>query len=55
MKYLTGWKSYVGAAGFLALAVFYYLNGQPEKAMEMVLAALGLLGLRHAISTAGVK
>jgi len=47
--YLSGYKTYIGALGFVALAVYYGYLGQGDRATEMVLAALGLVGLRGAV------
>lgn len=55
MTSLSGYKSYLAAAGFFLLACVLAGKGQYEQAVQVGLAALAVLGLRHAISNSGVK
>ena len=48
---LKGSKTYLAAAGFALLGLYYLLNGQMEKAGQSFLAALTAVGLRSAIGT----
>lgn len=47
---LAGYKTYLGAVGFAVLALYYAYEGLNDKAVEMLLAALGLVGLRSAVA-----
>ena len=48
---LSGWKSYLAAAGFVLVAGYYAYHGQQERAVEMFLLALSVAGLRSAIAS----
>ena len=47
---LDGYKTYIAAAGALALAWYYYTQGDTSHALEMVTFAMALFGLRSAIN-----
>jgi hypothetical protein len=47
---LTGFKTYLAAAGFVGLAVYQVSQGQIDPSIQSALSALMALGLRHAIS-----
>jgi hypothetical protein len=49
---LSGYKTYLAAAGLVGLAVFQVSTGQYEQAVQSALAALTAVGLRHAIAKA---
>lgn len=50
---MSGYKTYIVCAVAIAYAVFGVLSGNLDatNAINVVLAALGAAGLRHAIST----
>lgn len=50
MNYLDGYKTYIGALGFGLIALYHLYLGQHDRAMEDVMAAIGLLGLRGAVA-----
>jgi hypothetical protein len=50
LKIANGYKTYIAAAGLLAAAWYYYSEGNTAHAMELVGIALGLVGLRHALT-----
>jgi hypothetical protein len=52
---LSGWKTYLAAAGLVGLAIYQVSQGQVELAIQSFLAALAAVGLRSAISTTGSK
>jgi hypothetical protein len=52
---LSGWKTYLAAAGLVGLAIYQVSQGQIEPAVQSILAALAAVGLRSAISTTGGK
>ncbi len=52
LKLVDGYKTYLGAGGFALLGLFYLSQGLTDKAGEMFLAALGLVGLRSAVEKA---
>ena len=47
---LTGYKTYIAAAGLTGLAVFQASTGDYPQAIQSLLGALTAAGLRHAIS-----
>jgi hypothetical protein len=47
---LTGFKTYLAAAGFVGLAVYQVSQGQIDPSIQSALSALTAIGLRHAIS-----
>jgi hypothetical protein len=47
---LSGYKTYLAAAGLVGLAVFQVSTGQYEQAVQSALAALTAAGLRHALA-----
>lgn len=49
---LSGYKTYVAAAGLIGLAVYQLSNGEATNAINSLLAALTAAGLRHAIQKA---
>ncbi len=48
---LSGYKTYIAAAGLLGLAIYQASVGQFESAIQTGMAALATVGLRHAVST----
>lgn len=51
---MSGWKSYVAAAAMAILAAWYFSKGDKgdsARGMEMLLAAMAVVGIRHAIQT----
>jgi hypothetical protein len=52
---LSGWKTYLAAAGLVGLAIYQVSQGQVELAIQSFLAALAAVGLRSAITTTGAK
>lgn len=48
---MTGWKTYLAAAGMLGLAIYQFSQGQYDLAVQSIMAALAAAGLRHAIAT----
>jgi hypothetical protein len=48
---MSGWKTYLAAAGLLGLAIYKFSQGDTPGAIQTFLAALAAFGLRHAIST----
>lgn len=49
MQVLAGYKTYIAAAGFLLLAASKFAGGD-ASAVQDLLAALGLFGLRSAVA-----
>ena len=49
---MTGWKTYLGAAAFMLLAVYNVLEGQYEEAVKNFALAMGLIGIGHKIEKA---
>lgn len=49
MQLLTGWKTYLAAAGLAGLALYQVSVGQFESAMQSFLAAVAAFGLRSAM------
>jgi hypothetical protein len=47
---LSGYKTYIAAAGLAGLAVYQLSQGQFEPALQSVLGALTAVGLRHAVA-----
>ena len=49
-----GYKTYIGGAGFMALALYYLLGANPDYAQAATYFSLALtaMGLRHAVSKA---
>lgn len=50
---LSGYKTYLAAAGFLGLAVYQFSTGDFQNAVQSVMAALGAAGLRSAVAQIG--
>ena len=50
LNVLSGFKTYLAAAGLVGLAIFQASTGQYEQAVQSVLAALTAAGLRSAIA-----
>lgn len=50
MNILDGYKTYIAAAGLIGLAVYQASQGDLQSAIQSVIAAFGLFGVRHAIS-----
>jgi hypothetical protein len=50
LNVLSGYKTYVAAAGLVGLAVYQFSQGQVETGVQSVLAALTAAGLRHAVA-----
>lgn len=48
--FLNGKKTYLASAGFLVLAIIQLIGGQYLTAFQSFMAALGAVGVRHAIS-----
>lgn len=46
---LSGYKTYLAAAGAFGLALYQASQGSYQAALQSFIAALGLVGLRHAI------
>jgi len=55
MTILSGWKTYLAAAGLFGLAIYQLSTGSYDAAWQSLLAALAAAGLRHAISTSPPK
>jgi hypothetical protein len=47
---LSGYKTYLGAVGFVGLAVYQISQGQIDTSIQSFLAALTTAGLRHAVA-----
>lgn len=47
---LTGYKTYIAAAGLFGLALYQASQGNLEAAIQSALGALTALGLRNAIA-----
>ena len=47
---LSGYKTYIAAAGLFGLAVYQLSQGQYDSATQSVLAALAAAGIRNAIA-----
>lgn len=47
---VSGYKTYLAAAGLAGLATYQLSQGQLEPALQSFLAALTAAGLRHAIA-----
>ncbi len=52
---LSGYKTYLAAAGLIGLAIYQASQGQFEPAVQSVLAALATLGMRHATAKNAVR
>jgi hypothetical protein len=52
LQKIDGYKTYIAAAGLLGLAVFQASTGQYEPALQSLLQAATVAGLRHAVSKA---
>lgn len=50
LKSLDGYKSYIGAAGLLLAAWYFYQQGDTAHALELLAAAASVVGLRHALA-----
>jgi hypothetical protein len=55
LKSLDGYKTYVAAAGFAGLALYQFTQGDATAGFQSLLAALGAVGLRHAVSKAATS
>lgn len=49
MKWADGKKTILAGVGLLCLSVYQLTTGEYDKAAETFFAALGLLGIRHAV------
>lgn len=47
---ISGYKTYIAAAGLLGLALYQATTGDMTNAAQSVLAALAAAGLRHAVN-----
>jgi hypothetical protein len=52
LSVISGYKTYIAAAGLAGLAVYQFSQGQLEPAVQSFLAALTAAGLRHAVAKA---
>jgi hypothetical protein len=50
LNLLSGYKTYLSAAGLVGLAVYQISQGQIESGAQSFLGALAAAGLRHAIA-----
>jgi hypothetical protein len=50
LNLLSGYKTYLAAAGLVGLAVYQLSQGQFEPAIQSVLGAVTAVGLRHAVA-----
>ena len=50
LNVLTGYKTYIAAAGLAGLAIFQASTGDYPQAIQSLLGALTAAGLRHAIA-----
>lgn len=55
LKTLDGYKAYIGAAGLLLAAWYYYQQGDTAHAMELLALAGSVVGLRHALTKTSSK
>jgi hypothetical protein len=53
-NFLNGKKSYLASAGLMALATYKVSAGDFGHASELVLAAMAVSGLRHALAKVGI-
>ena len=49
---MSGWKTWLAAAGTAALGVVSIVNGDIEAGMQQIAAALALVGLGHKLDKA---
>jgi predicted RNA methylase len=54
MSWLKGYRTYLAAAGFAALALAAGLDGDWARAIQDLLTGLGLFGLRAALPRAAL-
>lgn len=52
MGFLTGYKTYLTAAGLAGLGLYQLSTGDVQGGIQSVLAAAGVAGLRSALATA---
>ncbi len=52
---LDGWKTYLAAAGLVGLALYQVSTADYLTAWQTFMAALAVLGIRHAVAKEGVK
>jgi hypothetical protein len=52
LNVLTGYKTYIAAAGLFGLSIYQASQGQYDQATQSILAALAAAGLRSAIANA---
>ncbi len=50
LSFISGYKTYLAAAGLVGLAVYQASQGQIDGAAQSALAALTAVGLRHAVA-----
>lgn len=55
MNILTGYKTYLAAAGLLGLALYQFSQGQVELAIQSLLGAMAAFGLRQALNAPQAK
>jgi hypothetical protein len=51
MSFLVGYKTYIAAVGLALIGIFDLLNGDTAAGVDKLVEALGLAGLRSAISS----
>lgn len=47
---LSGYKTYLAAAGLFGLALYQFSTGDVTNAVQSLMAALTAIGLRHAVA-----
>jgi hypothetical protein len=50
LSFLSGYKTYLAAAGLVGLGVYQLSQGQIDTAIQSFLGALTAVGLRHAVA-----
>ena len=50
MNFLSGYKTYIAAAGSILTGIYLCIEGDYDEGVKMILAGIGLLGIRSAIS-----
>ena len=48
--FLTGWKTYIAAAGLFGLALYQFSQGQFGAAFQSIMGSVAAVGVKHAIS-----
>jgi len=44
---MSGYKTWIAVIGCLLLAVYYFINGDTQQAVQYLTAAFALLGIGH--------